>query len=270
VTVVDQRPVAERPDPFAIDPAGTLPDRPRLLSHVGRWGRARRWLPGDARRVLDVGAAFGYGSAALAGGGRRVVGVEYDRGNVEAAKRILPGIVFLQGDAEALPVADDCADAVVMLDIVEHLGDPRRAMAEAHRVLRPGGVVIISVPNRGLLHRFDALNVYSALRRRRPHWPGLEADTESAGHEHRHFTRAEVEQLLRPWFAVDRVARTGLGVQELLYLALLLARVPFGRQRVSRAFLPLHLLLYCVDDLIPAGRLGYHMAVRGVRRDAAP
>ena len=270
MTVVQEHGAEARPDPFAITPPEALPARPRLLSHVGRWGRARRWLPQGAQRVLDVGAAFGYGSAALATAGRRVVGVERDAGNVEAARRILPGIVFLEGDAEALPVADGCADAVVMLDIVEHLGDPRRAMAEVHRVLRPGGVLVVSVPHRGLLHRFDALNVYSALRRRFPHWPGLEADTESAGHDHRHFTRAEVDDLLQPWFGVDRVARTGLGVQELLYLALLLARVPFGRERVSRAFLPLHLLIYCLDDAVPWGPLGYHMAVRGVRREETP
>jgi hypothetical protein len=41
-------------------------DRPRLLSYLGRWGRARRWLPADARRVIDVGCAFGYGTVALA------------------------------------------------------------------------------------------------------------------------------------------------------------------------------------------------------------
>jgi SAM-dependent methyltransferase len=158
----------------------------------------------------------------------------------------------------------------VGLDVVEHLADPRRALAEAHRVLRPGGVVILSVPNRGLLHRFDALNVYSGLRRKRPHWPPLESDTESAGGVHRHFTPDVVERLLAPAFRVDRVARTGLGLQEFLYLGLLLARVPLRRDRVLRGFLPVHLLLYVLDDAVPWGRLGYHLAVRGVREEPAP
>jgi len=100
MTVVQEHVAEARPDPFAITPPEALPARPRLLSHVGRWGRARRWLPEGTQRVLDVGAAFGYGSAALATAGRRVVGVERDAGNVEAARRILPGIVFLEGDAE--------------------------------------------------------------------------------------------------------------------------------------------------------------------------
>jgi SAM-dependent methyltransferase len=257
------------PDPFATARRADRPSRPRVLSYVGRWGRARRWLPAHANRVLDVGCAFGYGSAALATSGRRVVGIERDSGNVEAARRLLPELVFLEGDAEALPVPDGCADAVIMLDIVEHLADPRRALAEAHRVLRPSGVIVLSVPNRGALHRFDALNVYTALRRRRPHWPPLEADTESAGDMHRHFTMAEIERLLAPSFRVDRVARTGIGLQEFLYLALLLARVPLRRDRVLRVFLPLHLLVYILDDAVPWGRLGYHLAVRAVRMEDA-
>jgi hypothetical protein len=98
----------------------------------------------------------------------------------------------------------------------------------------------VSVPHSGLLHRLDALNVYESLRRRRPHWPPLEAATESGGHEHRHFRVSELEALLRPHFGVDRVARTGLGLQELLHLALLLLRVPLRAERVTRALLPLH------------------------------
>ena len=53
---------------FAVPDDGA-PTRPRLLSYVGRWGRARRWLPPEARVVADVGCASGYGTAALTGTG---------------------------------------------------------------------------------------------------------------------------------------------------------------------------------------------------------
>jgi SAM-dependent methyltransferase len=220
--------------------------------------------------VLDVGCAFGYGSVALAGADRVVVGVERHSANVEAARRLFPNLQFLEGDAQALPVADGCADAVVLLDILEHLPDPRAALAEAHRVLRPGGVVILSVPNRGALHRLDALNVYTSLRRRRPHWPPLEPETESAAGIHRHFDANEVRELVAPWFRIDRMARTGIGLQELLYLALLLVRVPLRRKHVAGPVLPLHLLVYVLDDLVPWGPLGYHLAARGVRCEVTP
>jgi SAM-dependent methyltransferase len=258
-------------DPFLRTAGPPPPKRPRVLSYVGRWGRASRWLPADALRVLDVGCSFAYGSAAIQAGGpdsRVVVGVERDPEHLRGARERYPWITVLDGDATDLPVADAVAEAVTLLDVVEHVDRPERAIAEARRVLRDGGVLIVSVPHRGLLHRLDALNVYEALRRRRPHWPPLEKPTESGGHEHRHFRVAELEALLDPHFEIDRVARTGLGLQELLSLALLGMRVVRHADRVAPALLPLHLVVYLVDDLLPLGRLGYHLTVRA--RTAAP
>jgi SAM-dependent methyltransferase len=267
VTVIERAAVdaAAPVDPFALPPGAPAPRRPRLLSYVGRWGRARRWLPDDALRVLDIGCSFAYGCAAMQAGGpegRAVVGVERDPEHLRGAQERFPWITVLDGDATELPVPDGVADAVTMLDIIEHIDRPELAIAEARRVVRDGGVLVASVPHRGLLHRVDALNVYEGLRRRRPHWPPLEAATESGGHEHRHFRVSELEALLRPHFEVDRVARTGLGLQELFHLALLVVRVPLRAERVTRALLPLHLVIYLFDDLLPLGRFGYHLTVR--------
>jgi SAM-dependent methyltransferase len=267
MTVIDRAPpeVAATVDPFTLPLGAPAPRRPRILSYVGRWGRARRWLPDDALRVLDIGCSFGYGSAAIQAGGpegRIVVGVERDPDHLRGAHDRFAWITVLDGDATELPVPNRVADAVTMLDIVEHVDRPEAAIAEARRVLRDGGVLVVSVPHRGLLHRLDALNVYEALRRRWPHWPPLEAATESGGHEHRHFRVSELEALLLPQFEVDRVARTGLGLQELFHLGLLVLRVPLRAERITRALLPLHLVIYLLDDLLPLGRFGYHLTVR--------
>jgi SAM-dependent methyltransferase len=215
-------------------------------------------------RVLDVGCSFGYGSAAIQArrAGRTVVGVERDPDHLATGRRRFPRLTILAGDATDLPVPDACADAVLLLDVLEHVAEPERAIAEAHRVLRPGGAAIVSVPHRGLLWRLDALNVYSALRRRRPHLTPLVPAAESGGHEHRHFTLAELQELLAPGFAANRVARTGIGLQELVHLALLVVAVALRQERLMRALSPLHLVVYLVDDLLPLGRLGYHLTVR--------
>src|ERR1700733_2701359 len=87
--------VGTSPDPFVTATSEAIPRRPRLLSYVGRWGRARRWLPADALRVLDVGCSFGYGSAAIAAArpaGRIVVGVERDPEHLARAARDFPWI----------------------------------------------------------------------------------------------------------------------------------------------------------------------------------
>jgi SAM-dependent methyltransferase len=263
-------PAAAPVDPFTIPNAAPVPTRPRLLSHVGRWGRARRWLPGEALRILDVGCAFGYGSVAVAAAGppgRVAVGVEQDPEHLERGRRLYPWLTIVEGDAATLPVPDGCADAVLMLDVLEHLGDARPAVAEAHRVLRPGGVLMVSVPHRGPQHGVDSLNLYRRLRRRRPSWPPLEPATESADGVHRHYTVDELSALLGPGFAVDRVQRSGLGLTEPVYLAGLVARVPRRAEQVGRFAATLHLILYLLDDLIPWGPFGYHLAVRARRRE---
>src|SRR5258708_7265618 len=128
------------------------PTRPRLLSYVGRWGRARRWLPSGTCRVLDVGCAFGYGTAALKGRGDAppwVVGIERDEEHVQHARASYPWLPFLRGDALDLPFGDGTVDAIVMLDIVEHIADPAAVFAEARRVLRRGGALLVRGPPHG-------------------------------------------------------------------------------------------------------------------------
>jgi SAM-dependent methyltransferase len=89
-------------------------------------------------RVLDVATGPGYVAAAAAARGARVTGVDFSRAMVERARRDHAGIDFREGDAEALDFADGSFDAVVMNYGLLHLARPDRAIAEAHRVLRPG------------------------------------------------------------------------------------------------------------------------------------
>jgi SAM-dependent methyltransferase len=252
-------------DPFAMPAGGQAPGRPRLLSFIGRWGRARRWLPADAMRILDVGCASGYGSAAIAAqgpAGRSVIGVEPDSELVEEARTRFPWLEFVGADASELPLADGCADAVLLLDVIEHVEQPDRVLAEAARVLRDGGTLIVTVPNKGLTRHLDALNIYERLRRTRPSLPpheeGLLATEDG---EHRHFTATELAELLGANFAIETVARTGLGLQELVHLAMLALNVR-GAQRISRLLAPLHLIAYILDDMVPTGPCAYHLAVR--------
>jgi SAM-dependent methyltransferase len=72
---------------------------------------------------------------------------------VDAARAFLgtPEAV-LQGTAEALPVPDETVDLIFLESVLEHVDSPRRALEEAHRVLRPGGVVFITTTNRHALN----------------------------------------------------------------------------------------------------------------------
>jgi ubiquinone/menaquinone biosynthesis C-methylase UbiE len=141
-----------------------------LLSKVVFAGRRRRTFGDLVRlagvtsgdRVLDIGCGPGYltalaARAALPGGS--AVGVDASEPMVEQARRgrESANCTFLLGKAESLDLADASFDVVVSSLAVHHIPEQARAtaFAEAHRVLRPGGRVVIAdfLPPRGRLGR---------------------------------------------------------------------------------------------------------------------
>lgn len=101
-------------------------------------------------RVLDIGAGDGYLSGRLAEICREVVGLEYEPSGVALANEMLsgrPNVSVRQGDTYALPFENAAFDAVVMADVIEHLDDPDRAVAEMARVVKDDGAVLVTTPH---------------------------------------------------------------------------------------------------------------------------
>ena len=90
-------------------------------------------------RLLDVCCGPGYLAAEAAARGLSAVGVDIAPAMVDLARSRVPGAEFRLGDAEALDFPDASFDAVVCAFGLLHLAEPERAIAEAFRVLRPGG-----------------------------------------------------------------------------------------------------------------------------------
>ena len=109
--------------------------------HIGFLSRSLR--PGA--RVLDVGCGRGVILGPLADRGFEVHGVEIHAeatagADPRAKIRIAPSLADAHFDSE-------CFDEIVVWHVLEHLADPRATLAEAHRILRPGGRLIVAVPN---------------------------------------------------------------------------------------------------------------------------
>ncbi len=94
--------------------------------------------------ALDIGAAGGGNTRVLRENGWDAVALEYTAAGAEVAHQ--RGIATLRADATALPLADQSLDLVLAFDVLEHIPDDDRAMAEVFRVLRPGGRFFIAVP----------------------------------------------------------------------------------------------------------------------------
>jgi SAM-dependent methyltransferase len=102
-------------------------------------------LPADAR-VVDIGTGTGANLRLLKQlGFTNVTGIDPSE---DAARWCAEkGLGEVQaGDARALPLPDRSVDLVVATDVVEHVDDDQRAVSEIYRVLRPGGIVLFTVP----------------------------------------------------------------------------------------------------------------------------
>lgn len=187
---------------------GVLLDPVRLPFIVGL---LRTKLGGGSRRVLDLGAGGGSLSEALDGNGCSVVALDPSLLSLQAgfAHGVSVGstVRFVGGDGGQLPFADACFDAVLCMEVLEHIDNPGAVVAEAARVLRPGGLFIFSGPNRTVLNRIGLLVIAQDL---------LGVVPRGTHQWHRLLRPADMERHLRAaGIAPGGILGVGMGVRSL-------------------------------------------------------
>ena len=132
------------------------------------------------KQVLDLGCAGGFMAETLADRGARVVGIDPAAQAIAAARAHAHAsghdISYDVGVGEALPYAEADFDAVVCVDVLEHVDDLEKVLAEVARVLRPGGVFLFDTINRNPLARLATITVAEDILRLLPrgtHDPAL-------------------------------------------------------------------------------------------------
>lgn len=143
-----------------------------------------------AAPMLDAGCGTGLNLASLPAGS---VGIDLNPRNLAVVRQRLPAHVAVQGDIENMPFAASTFSTVVCTEVLEHVPYPERALAEIHRVLRPGGLLIGSVPARSAIWRLRFLSSTC---------PGDEPF-------HNEYVPAEVSTMLGA-FDIERVWLSGL------------------------------------------------------------
>jgi 2-polyprenyl-6-hydroxyphenyl methylase/3-demethylubiquinone-9 3-methyltransferase len=119
-------------------------------------------------RILDIGCGAGFLSNGLATDGYDVTGVDQSVGSLAVAEQHAPAgksVFYRPADAYALPFPAASFDAVLMMDFLEHVNEPGRAILEASRVLKPQGLLIFYTFNRTLPSRFLAIDAVALIAR---------------------------------------------------------------------------------------------------------
>jgi demethylmenaquinone methyltransferase/2-methoxy-6-polyprenyl-1,4-benzoquinol methylase len=102
--------------------------------------------PKPGERILDVAAGTGTSSASLAKSGASVVAADFSPGMIEVGRSRqahVPNLVFVEADATDLPFGDEEFDAVTISFGLRNVNDPKRALGEFLRVVKPGGRLVI-------------------------------------------------------------------------------------------------------------------------------
>src|SRR2546421_4001472 len=140
--------------------------------HEAAYRLALRWARG---MVLDLGCGEGYGASMLSRS-RRVVGLELDADTAAHVARRYPSVAVLRADACRLPFPPGSFETVVAMQVVEHLWCPELLVDRTREVLAPGGVAVLSTPNRDTFspqgtvnpfhtHEYTATELQSLLSR---------------------------------------------------------------------------------------------------------
>ena len=163
---------SERASPERFDPA-------TMSGLIAAEHLARYWLAADLANgleVLDAGCGVGYGAEMIArAGASRVVGIDLaPEAIATASERVGEPVDFRVGDVRDPPFDEGSFDLVVCFEVLEHLEDPEPAITALKGVLRQGGLLIVSSPNRGVyppgnphhLHEFTLEELRDALTAR--------------------------------------------------------------------------------------------------------
>jgi SAM-dependent methyltransferase len=142
--------VPEPPATLPLTGERTVPGVPEENYWFRRHEAAYRWaVPWAAgKRVLEVGCGEGYGADLIGGVAHEIVGLDYDPLTVAHAATAYPGRRFVRGNLAALPVRSATVDVLATLQVIEHVWDHREFLHECRRVLRPGGRLVVTTPNR--------------------------------------------------------------------------------------------------------------------------
>ena len=138
----------------------------------GRLNWFKKHIDWAGKSVLDVGCAGGFMAEAIAENGANVTGIDPAESAIAAARSHAEGqnfsIRYDVGVGESLPYPDETFDAVVCVDVLEHVADLKKVISEIARVLKPGGMFLFDTINRNPLARFVTITMAEDILRLLP------------------------------------------------------------------------------------------------------
>ena len=132
-------------------------DLPTFYEHIYRYAFACKLLRG--LEILDIASGEGYGTHALSKVAKSITGMDVDLETVRHAIEKY-ALDYRVGTAERIPIESAIFGAAVSFETIEHLSHPEKFLKELSRILKPGGRLVISTPNKDVYHHGQEANPF--------------------------------------------------------------------------------------------------------------
>lgn len=178
--------------------------------NIGIRGKlALNWLPDKVENLLDLGCASGYYTSYFSKNAIETFGVDPNPEFIKEAKEKYPKINFKASKAEALPFKNNFFDAVLLLDVLEHVEDDKKTIDEVYRVLKPGGILILTTPHKSIFSIMDADNFHINFPRTHKILYKLIKGKPPILYSrlHRHYSTDQIKFLLNNRFDIKKLTR---------------------------------------------------------------
>jgi ubiquinone/menaquinone biosynthesis C-methylase UbiE len=130
------------------------------------YGRKKIWEIIDSilssypppQEVLDIGCGTGYNLKILTEKGYHCSGIDASQKMVERAQQDNPGLIITQADARDLPFGNSHFHIVISIEVLRYIPDSEKAISEIYRILKRGGIAVVTVGPRLALHGYAFFN----------------------------------------------------------------------------------------------------------------
>lgn len=187
---------------------------------MGRFRTAYNWIPDNTTNYLDIGSSWDILRCLTYNNESNmcIIATDTNLSKVADGGKYYPEVNFICSDIQTAPFKDISFDLVTILDVLEHVDSEKKTIENIWRILRPGGVLILSVPHKGSFDFLDPDNLvfiklYKILNRLRilnlnPYYLKT----------HKHYSIEDLKLLLGNKFEIVKVHRGGFILNPILFL----------------------------------------------------
>lgn len=184
----------------------------------GRGKLTYDWLLDNINNLLDVGCAYGYYTRFYLNKCKKIYGIDPNEDFIRIAKEKYPRVEFKVASAENLPFKENYFDVVLLNDVLEHVENEEKTLNEVYRVVKEKGVIILTVPHKGLLRFMDVDNYSWFVRNNFPKlyklFNKIRRKKIKIKHgyvkKHKHYSIKDIEKLFDEKFKIEKFTRRGL------------------------------------------------------------